>query len=275
MLTLVRDRNDHLANLLRGLRRSSLPPAELIVARMEGEDPRPVLAERTSFPVEVIEVPGADLPLSRARNRAAGAARGEHLVFLDVDCVPGADLVAAFARALADEDWLALGPTLYLPPGPCPGDEQGLRLRARQHPARSGLFGDGVRVDRRHDLFWSLNFALRRSTFRDRLGGFDEGYRGYGIEDTDFGRRAAIAGVPVAWVGPAVAYHQHHPPTRWTAEAARSVVRNARRFQRRWGGWPAPGWLRELDELGLVRWDEEAETLEAVGDEAAAASRSR
>lgn len=275
MLTLVRDRTDHLANLLRGLRRSCPPPAELIVARMEGEDPRPVLAAPAPFPIEVIEVPGADLPLARARNRAAGAARGEHLVFLDVDCVPGADLLAAFAQALADEDPLALGPTLYLPPGPCPGDERGLRARAGQHPARSNLFGDGVRVDDRHDLFWSLNFALRRSTFLDRIGGFDEGYRGYGIEDTDFGRRAAAAGVPVAWVGAALAYHQHHPPTRWSPAAARSVVRNARRFQRRWGSWPAPGWLRELDELGLVHWDEQLGTLEAAGGGAAAASRSR
>ena len=33
-------------------------------------------------------------------------------------------------------------------------------------------------------LFWSLNFAVRRTVW-DELGGFDEGFGGYGGEYTD------------------------------------------------------------------------------------------
>src|SRR5215213_4769871 len=266
VLTLVRDRTPQLANLLRGLRRSSLPPCEVIVARMGGEDPRTAIEQGAAFPVSVIDVPGEALPLSPARNHLARSAFGEHLVFLDVDCIPGEDLLGSYARTLAAHDALAQGPTLYLPPGPCPDEEAGLRARGRAHPARAGLFADAVRVDDRHDLFWSLNFALRRRTFLDRIGGFDEAYGGYGIEDTDFGLRARAAGVPIAWSGSAIAFHQHHPPTRRDPEAVRSIVRNAHRFQRRWGRWPARGWLRELADLGLVHWDEAAGALEAVGE---------
>jgi GT2 family glycosyltransferase len=77
-----------------------------------------------------------------------------------------------------------------------------------------------VRTDERHELFRSLNFAVRRTTFSKRIGGFDEDYRGSENEDTDFAMRAARAGVPVAWVGGALAFHQDHPPTRLRSEAS-------------------------------------------------------
>ncbi len=38
----------------------------------------------------------------------------------------------------------------------------------------------------------------------------DTGYVGYGGEETDFAWRLEAAGIPMAWVGGAVAYHQHH-----------------------------------------------------------------
>ena len=76
-------------------------------------------------------------------------------------------------------------------------------------------------------------------------------------------RRAAAPAVPLAWVGGALAFHQHHPPTRLRAGRA----------SRRWSRTPAAtasagasgrrrGWLEELAAAGLVGWDEEAGTLE-------------
>jgi hypothetical protein len=48
---------------------------------------------------------GSRLPLAAARNQAAALAFGELgaelVVFLDVDCLPGADLLAAYAEAHA------------------------------------------------------------------------------------------------------------------------------------------------------------------------------
>jgi hypothetical protein len=274
VLTPVRDRLDHLRGLLDGLGRAAAtggPRFELIVGWMGGADPRPALAAARGFEARAIPIAGEALPLARARNELGAAAGGGHLVFLDVDCVPAASLVAAYAAALDREDVLALGEVRYLPGGSEGGGEEALRAAAEPHPARASLFpapGE-VAVDSRHELFWSLSFAVRRGTFLDRIGGFDEGYRGYGIEDTDFAMRSGEAGVPLAWLGDALAFHQHHPPTRLRAAGVPDLVRNARRYRERWGSWPAPGWFEELAAAGLVRWDEGSDLLEP----AASASR--
>jgi GT2 family glycosyltransferase len=268
VLVPVRDRTAHLANLVEGLNRAfDAPRFELIVGRMGGEDPGPALERTRGFAARAIEVEGEELPLAATRNRLAEAASGEMLVFLDVDCIPSRSLLTAHAAALYDRDALAVGEARYLPKGFQAGgaDERLLRRAGRPHPERAGLFPapGAVRGDERHELFWSLNFAVRRDTFIERIGGFDEDYRGYGIEDTDFAVRAARAGVPVAWVGGALAFHQHHEPTRLRPEETAALVDNARRYRDRWGEWPARGWLTELATKGLVDWDEESGTLAA------------
>jgi GT2 family glycosyltransferase len=266
VLTPVRDRTEHLANLVAGLRRADGAPSfELLVGWMGGEDPRPALGRARGFEARAIEIEGEELPLARARNELADAAAGSVLVFLDVDCVPSAGLLASYAKALRKHDALAIGETRYLPQGfrADGAEERSLRRAARAHPERVGLFpGPGeVRSGGDHHLFWSLSFAVRRDTFRERIGGFDEAYRGYGIEDTDFAMRAARADRPLAWVGGALAFHQHHPPTRLRPEGVPALVENVRRYRDNWGEWPARGWLEELSATGLIDWDEEAGTL--------------
>jgi N-acetylglucosaminyl-diphospho-decaprenol L-rhamnosyltransferase len=267
VLTPVRGRLDHLAKLLDGLDRATAhgPPFELLVGWMGGADPRSLLSAERRFEARAIAVDGKELPLARARNELADAAAGERLVFLDVDCIPATNLLSAYASALASADVLALGEVRYLPAGAYDGraDDAALLAAAEPHSERAELFpaaGD-IAVDERHELFWSLSFAVRRATFRERIGGFDEGYRGYGIEDTDFGMRAARAGAPLAWVGGALAFHQHHPPTRMRPDGIPDLVRNARRYRELWGSWPAPGWFDELAAAGLVRWDAGADLL--------------
>jgi GT2 family glycosyltransferase len=268
VLVPARDRNGHLENLVAGLRRAvGTVEFELLVGWMGGEDPRPVLGNADGFAATALPIEGEELPLARARNELAAAARGELLVFLDVDCIPSENLLAAYAAALREHDALAVGETRYLARGFVArgADERALRRAATRHPKRTDLFPalGAPRIDSRHELFWSLNFGLRRETFRERIGGFDESYRGYGIEDTDFGLRAAAAGVPLCWLGDALAYHQHHPPTRLDPAGTEALVANVRRYRERWGEWPAKGWLEELAGLGLIAWDEEAGTLEA------------
>jgi N-acetylglucosaminyl-diphospho-decaprenol L-rhamnosyltransferase len=267
VLVPVRDRVAHLGNLVDGLNQSvDAPEFELLVGWMGGEDPGAVLGRARGYGARALPIEGEELPLARARNELAEAGPGETLVFLDVDCVPSGALLSTYAAVLGEREVLAIGETRYLPPGlvATGADERVLRRAARPHPERAGLFPapGAVRTDARHEFFWSLNFAVRRETFMARIGGFDESYRGYGIEDTDFARRAARAAVPLAWVGGALAFHQHHPPTRLRPEGVPALVENARRYRERWGEWPARGWLVELAAAGLVDWDEEAGTLD-------------
>ena len=133
-----------------------------------------------------------------------------------------------------------------------------LHALASPHPARPVPPEDEVQRGGDHALFWTLSFAVTAATWR-RVGGFCEDYVGYGGEDTDFGQVAARAGVDLAWVGGAWAYHQHHatetPPVRHLAD----ILRNAALFHRRWGWWPMSGWLSAFAERGLARHDPAAD----------------
>lgn len=254
--TIARGRPDHLHRVLVGLGRQTRPPDEVVVVSMGDDD---VISAATASPVvtatDRIEVaPGAPLPLAAARNRAAEVATGDLVVFLDVDCIPAERLVAdhlAHARP-----GLLMGTVRYLPPGvPSTLDgwsDDDLRRAGKAHPARPAP-RRLLRTDR-YELFWSLDFACDRATWR-ALGGFDEGYRGYGGEDTDLAFEARRRGVPAWFVPGAEAFHQHHPVHDPPVQHLVDIVANARRFHAKWGTWPMTGWLEAFAEKGLVRWD--------------------
>ena len=199
VLTILRGREAHLANLLRGLARQTRPPDEMVIGVM-GERPVAIGVE-TPFPVRQVLVPGDPLPLARARNAAARAARGSTLVFLDVDCIPAPGLVADYARALRDWPGLLMGEVLYLPSGATDGDwtTEGFAAVAERHSDRQGPPPAGVRLCNDYRCFWSLNFALSAERFA-ASGGFDEAYAGYGGEDTDFGRTLDAHRIPIGWM---------------------------------------------------------------------------
>lgn len=282
VVTIVRGRKRHLANVVHGLARGRALPGELVVVVMGGQDPTAAFAS-APFPVRTTwcEPPGDELPLADARNAGARLASGEELVFLDVDCIPGRELVAAYRAALRALDGLLVGGVRYLDPGAA--DENwtvaDLVAASAEHPSRPAPPGPGLVLTDRYELFWSLSFAVRRTTLRDRIGGFDPALSGYGGEDTDLAFSARAAGVPLAWVPAAVAYHQHHPTHSPPVTHLRSIVANARRFREKWGEWPMEGWLTAFAAMGLVRWEPSVGRLEVLreptGEEVAAAARDR
>lgn len=259
VLTIVRDRHGHLAQLVEGLKRSDVSPDELIIADM-GSDPA-VTAPDADFPIRIVRVAGEGLPLAAARNAAACAAIGDHLLFLDVDCIPMRGLVAEMACQLRRNDALICAEVFYLGPTDARGPwrEESLTLSATTHPVRT-FPARGVREEVNPGLFWSLVFGIRRTRFKD-LGGFDEGYVGYGAEDTDFGFRARQAGVSLLFMGGPGAFHQHHDVLDPPLQHVEDIVRNAQRFRDRWQVWPMEGWLRAFSELGIVDWSEQSVRL--------------
>ncbi|MCP9946822.1 galactosyltransferase-related protein [Streptomyces somaliensis] len=260
VITLVAGRHRHLALQQRGLARGARPPDHYVVVAMGDPDAAGVLRGRSPA-ADVVAVPRADggaLPLAAARN--AGARRAleggaELLVFLDVDCVPGPDLLTRYAD-VAEDGALLCGTVAYLPPPPAGGyrlDE--LSRLAPPHPGRPAPSKDEVLAGGDHRLFWSLSFAVTAATWR-RIGGFCEGYVGYGGEDTDFARAAAARDVDLWWVGGAPAHHQYHPVSRPPVEHLEDILRNGALFHSRWGEWPMEGWLRDFARLGLVSHDD-------------------
>ncbi len=261
LITLNRDRSDHLLRCLEGVTRSQRAPDQKIVVAIGGGE--------QAVPPDVTVAPslGDGLALARARNTGRQSADGDVLVFLDVDCIPSHDLIGALEAAVLENDGLICGEIFYLTQTVESGwTEQALRRRGVNHPARCFPKG-GVVAAPDPGLFWSLAFAVRADTY-DRLGGFDEGFVGYGGEDTDLAFRAAAAGVPILFQGTGCAFHQRHaacdPPLPHCAD----IVRNALHFHARHGVWPMRGWLEAFAAIGVVSFNGVALSLSRPPTEA-------
>ncbi|WP_349676564.1 glycosyltransferase [Corynebacterium sp. UBA2622] len=191
--------------------------------------------------------------LAAARNFAARTAveRGnEILIFLDADCVASPEMVALYTEALERHPQAVVaGPVTYMKPGE-------LRTTAPDpHPARPNPpAGETVAADN-YNLFWSLSFAVTAETWGrivDSFGGFDEHFRGYGGEDTDFARNLEKHGIELYWVGGAHAFHQWHPVSSPPWEHLDDILANGAYFASKWGEWPMEGWLRQFEEAGAI-----------------------
>jgi len=248
VITIAAGRHRHLRRQLDGLAAGSVRPDHHVVVAMGDPAIRRVVAGRA----EVVDVEVGDhLPLATARNTGAAhaiAAGADLLVFLDVDCVPGVELISRYRDTAADRTLLC-GPVTYLPPGDPPLDR--LADLTDPHPGRPAPPDDETVANGDHTLFWSLSFAVTATTWQ-RLGGFCEDYTGYGGEDTDFGQIARAEGVGLTWVGGAHAYHQHHPVQDPPVDHLDDILVNAALFRRRWGWRPMGGWLDAFADQGLI-----------------------
>jgi glycosyltransferase involved in cell wall biosynthesis len=254
-VSFARGRRVHLERQARAVARLDPPACDYVLVSLDAEPHAPPGARVLHRPAD------PPLPLAAARNAAIAAVDADLVVCLDADCLPEPPLLGrlvAAARAMSAPRLLA-GPVGRLPPLPAERTEPtAADLEVSRAAAALGgrpVLPDGaIEPEPRMERFWSLAFAVEPRTHA-RIGGFDEGYTGYGAEDTDYAFSARAAGVGLSWVGGAWAHHQHHPVSVPPVEHLDDIVRNARRFRARWGRWPMQGWLREFAARGLVEWD--------------------
>ena len=280
VVTIVRDRHAHLAGQVLGLRDQDRSPDTYVVVAIDDPVAHQVVRELVPAQWDV-RMPFTPLrqgrmPLSTARNLGAAtaiSAGAEHLVFLDVDCIPCPTLVRRYGEIMADAPGggaprVICGDVAYEPPPRRPGASTAADGRPRHHPARPPLPPGGIRAVDDVSLFWSLSFAVTARDFT-RIGGFDEDYLGYGAEDTDFGQRLARGGGQLLFVGGAGAVHQYHPSPNPPVQHVADIVANANVFADKWGWWPMQTWLEQFRDRGLVhrrldgRW--EAHDIETEG----------
>lgn len=269
VVTTAHGRHDHLRAQRRALAASTEPVIHIVVA-MGDPGIWDVCVEPPCVATEVISLRRAqELPLAAARN--AGVARARQLgadvvVLLDVDCIPSDEMAHDYLTALEElgrlgagggEPAVVTGRTQYLPPAPDGGyDTSRLADIGRDNPARP-VPPEGALEPGDVRLLWTLSCAFTAGDF-DAIGGFDEGYRGYGGEDTDFGQRLAAAGGQLWFTAGARAWHQHHPVSSPPVEHLDAILRNANRFKGIWGWFPMEGWLSAFAERGLAVCDEGA-----------------
>lgn len=252
VLTLVKGRKGALLNLIKGLSDQVNSPLELVVIHMN-EDIE--LLPATHFPCRSFSCYTPEkLPLAKARNLAVAQAQSEFCIFLDVDCIPGNDFIAAYIEAFLKGNTIWSGSVRYLKPG-FPAAATGSLL---DHWSTA----DPIRAQLKilpYELFWSLNFGCTKSVFK-LLGGFDEQYTGYGAEDTDFSFTARLQDVALDLV-PAMAYHQPHASYDPPLNHLEDIVKNATVFYHKWKRWPMEGWLGKFAALGYVSWTADTLTL--------------
>jgi GT2 family glycosyltransferase len=185
--------------------------------------------------------------LAVARNRAARAARGRVLLFLDPDLRLAPGLVAAHLRHYRGGPLLAVqGRTVQDP------------ATLRSTFMRAYYLLPDLTPRRRGDLSYAhvaaRNFSVAREAFA-AVGGFDEAFRGYGFEDLDFAYRLKRAGVRIVYEPEAVVRHVHVLDLPTVLRRQREAGRNAVYLWRKHGRPHGLALLAEIHPVLLpLKW---------------------
>ena len=216
------ERQNALERTLAALDRQTYP-CELfeVVVVDDGSRTPPSIPAGTGLDIAVIAQQRRGFGAGRARNLGARAARHDILVFLDADIVAGRRLLEAHARwHHAVTDALTLGLRTFVDAA---GVDAGA-IRRAGHLERLFETQGRSEPDWREpylaltdDLAASRDGAFRamsscqfgiRKAFFDEVGGFDESFDRYGLEDTELAYRAQVLGALLVPVREARSWHQ-------------------------------------------------------------------
>jgi len=173
------------------LRRQNPGPVRMVVVDDGSTDGTAAAVKRLAADLPWLSVvAGAGRGPAAARNVGARATSAPWLAFVDADVrLDPSWLRAGLARISADDCDVVEG--VVVPQG---GDERGMVLHTASSAADS--------------VFVTANLWLRREVF-DRVGGFDESYRGPWREDTDLGWRLVDAGARAVAAPDVTVYHPY------------------------------------------------------------------
>ncbi len=261
LITIVKGRGQHLSNLLSGIVRSTYTPDEIIIIAIN-ELPDLKGFEQLSIKTILLESKDKDLPIAEARNLGATSSSNEHLIFLDVDCIPSARFFEQIFHQGKTTKTLIMGNPRYLTKKVFRGiRENQLKKISIFHPHRPTV--DRLEISKDWRLFWSLCFYIPKSLFIE-IGGFDENYTGYGAEDTDFSLTLKQKGNYQFLLSEAVVYHQQHPVYSPPVHQLDSIIANAEKFYNKWGIWVMENWLEAFQQHGLINWTETSTKIERI-----------
>lgn len=204
-------RPERLPALVAALAGQTLAPAhlEIIIAT-----PRRAAGELDSGGAELVWVETGELfPPGRMRNLGAARARGQTLFFIDDDCLPPPEWLAALARVLETRPEVAVAGCRVV------GVSNGFRPRCADYI----LFSAAQFMHSGYRLLGAAALAVRAEVFR-QVGGFDDAL--LASEDWDFGLRLQAAGWRSYFEAGVTVAHDHR------RERLRGIVAQAYR-----SGW--------------------------------------
>jgi len=212
------NRSDHLRETLHGLTRQSLPRGsfEVIVSDDGSTDDTRAVAESFAEQLRLTYHFQEDLGfrVAAARNAGARLASAPVLVFIDTGAVVGPDYLRHHlaAHEASPVNRAVIGYAYaYRPEDPAPGLAEAIASMEPENVLRHYGYGPAI-WDTRHGqfedcdydvnrravpwiLFWGTNCSVRASDYW-AVGGFDEDFRRWGVEDMEIGFRLFRHGVP-------------------------------------------------------------------------------
>ena len=230
-----------LARTLAGLEGQTCPRDlfEVVIVD-DGSEPPLARPRATPLDVRVVRQERRGFGRARARNTGARAAAHDVLLFLDSDVLVEANWIAAHARwhhALSDALTVGLRAHVAadgIDPGTIRRRSGSLEALLAGRPiddtpgVEEHLAGTGDLASRADDPFavvTGANFGMSKG-FYELVGGMDESFVRWGLEDNELGYRAYVRGGLLIPVREARAWHQ----VRWAEN--RDVKRRSARIQR-------------------------------------------
>lgn len=196
----------YLSSVLNGYLRQSRYPDELIVAD-DGSTPETGqvvsdFARTAPFPVRHVWHEDAGFRLAKIRNEAVKTASADYLVFTDGDCVPHLRFVEDHA-AMSRQGYFVTGKRMLVSEG-ASGDFHCAGILPMLKMCLKGELSGGHHLLRLPWVFFSYDRRLRGvkgcniGLFRSdccKINGFNEGFIGWGREDSEFVTRLYNAGL--------------------------------------------------------------------------------
>lgn len=241
-----------LLRCIRSLKAQTLPLSEIIVVDNHSRDGSAETV-REAFPgVIVLENPanfgapkGRNVGLRRALERPV-----DYIFTLDNDLYAAPDCVEKMVAPMEkNEDIATVGAFIYDDADPDRLLSAGAIVDYTQNVSRQLLDADDP--DRLYPISYcgTGHMMTRASVYRE-LGLLDEGFIGYGFEDTDFGMRTRKAGYEIVSTGRARVWHTAHANIgHYTFRKKYLESLNAIRFMKRYGTMRT--WSKYLCFLGM------------------------
>ncbi|MCW8109546.1 family 2 glycosyl transferase [Alteromonas ponticola] len=244
VVVIVKTRTQQLVRLIKQLEESSLRPDEMVVVWM-GSPSEFSLLKSDHFPVLHKFESSGGLEIARARNKGLTAATSTHCLYLNVESVISPLLLEQFAKAwtqsyvLTSRVFCVEKSLLDLP-----------FAEIETHYHRVGCIGERKTFSVNHNP--SMFFIAKHDV--DTIGGFDENYSGFGINDEDFFQTCLDADLTVENVD-VVTFIPNREHYQCPINHLVDFVRNAELFYQKWGYYPCQDVLFRFADLGLINED--------------------
>ncbi|NDI36770.1 glycosyltransferase family 2 protein [Chengkuizengella sediminis] len=157
---------------------------------------------------------------SAARNKGIEAANGDVILFIDGDHLVPPNYINEHLRFhKAYDNFAIIGFRQFLSEGDTQVEKLAEGFSEEMYPPIKkiderfqiiGQFSENFsNLSFAWYLFWTCNTSVKRNMV-EKIGGFDEDFIYWGLEDSEFGYRLYKEGVKFAYSRESIVYHQHH-----------------------------------------------------------------